>query len=88
MAKAGDKVFHMRIISPDGKVLQASEPDNRFRFNGMEGEFSAKREVNYQNQPVDVCIFWNAAEEMRTGQYLVEIYESEALVSKTSFDLK
>lgn len=88
VTKAGDKVFHMRIISPDGKVLPASEPDNRFRFNGVEGEFSAKREVNYQNKPVDVCIFWSAKEEMRTGQYIVEVYENEALVSKTSFDLK
>jgi hypothetical protein len=52
------------------------------------GEFSAKREVNYQNQPVDACMFWNGTGEMRTGQYIVEMYESGALVSKASFDLK
>ena len=85
---AGDKTLYMRVISPDGKVLQATESDNRFKFNGVEGEFSARREVNYQNQAVDVCIFWTGTDEMRTGQYIVEIYESGALVSKTSFDLK
>jgi predicted nucleic acid-binding Zn-ribbon protein len=84
----GDKTLYMRVISPDGSVLPASEPNNRFRFNGVEGEFSAKREVNYQNQPVDVCVFWNGTGEMRTGQYIVEIYESGAQVSKASFDLK
>ncbi|HOP42319.1 MAG: hypothetical protein R2810_07095 [Flavobacteriales bacterium] len=88
VTSAGDKVFFMRIISPDGKVLPAGSGDDRFRFQGVEGEFSAKREVNYQNQPVDVCIFWNASNEMRTGQYIVEIYESEALVSSSTFDLK
>lgn len=85
---SGDKMLYMRVISPDGKVLPASEGNNRFRFNGVEGEFSARREVNYQNQPVDVCVFWNGSEELRTGQYIVEIYESGALVAKTNFDLK
>lgn len=88
ITKAGDKMLYMRVISPDGKVLPASETDNRFNFNGVEGEFSARREVNYQNQPVDVCIFWTGTEAMRTGQYLVEVYESGALVSKAAFNLK
>ena len=88
VTKAGDKVLYMRIISPDGNVLPASEPNNRFSFQGTEGEYSAKRDVNYQNQPVDVCIFWNAGESMRTGQYQVEVYEAGELVSSASFDLK
>ena len=88
VADAGDKTLYMRIISPDGKVLPASEGDNRFKFNGVEGEFSARREVNYQNHAVDVCIFWTGGEELRTGQHIVEVYESGALVSKATFDLK
>ncbi len=88
VTKAGDKMLYMRVISPDGKVLPASEGDNRFKFDGVEGEFSARREVNYQNAPVDVCVFWTGSEEMRTGQYTVEIYEAGALVSKAPFNLK
>ncbi|HPF89685.1 MAG: hypothetical protein H6590_05815 [Flavobacteriales bacterium] len=85
---AGDKTLYMRVISPDGSVLPAGDTNNRFKFNGVEGEYSAKREVNYQNQPVDACIFWNGAGEMRTGQYIVEIYESGAKVSEAKFTLK
>ena len=88
ITKSGDKEIYMRVISPDGKVLPASEGNNRFQFNGVEGEFSARREVNYQNKPVDVCVFWTGAEEMRTGQYVVEIYENGAQVSKATFNLK
>ena len=84
----GDKTLYMRVISPDGKVLLAGDGNNRFSFNGVEGEYSAKREVNYQNQAVDVCIFWTGGEELRTGQYIVEVYESGALVSTVKFDLK
>jgi FtsZ-binding cell division protein ZapB len=85
---AGDKTIYMRVISPDGTVLPAGEGGGRFQFNGVEGEYSAKREVNYQNAPVDACIFWTGTSEMATGQYIVEIYEGGALVSKASFDLK
>jgi len=88
ITRPGDKEIYMRVISPDGKVLPASEGNNRFQFNGVEGEFSARREVNYQNKPVDVCVFWTGSEEMRTGQYVVEIYENGAQVSKATFNLK
>lgn len=84
----GNKVFYMRIISPDGSVLPSGETDNRFSYNGVQGEFSVKREVNYQNQPLDVCMFYTATDKIATGQYIVEIYEAGALVSKTTFDLK
>ena len=85
---AGGKTLYMRVISPDGSVLPASDGNNRFQFNGVEGEYSAKREVDYNNAPVDVCVFWTAAGEMKSGHYNVEIYENKALVSKTGFDLK
>jgi len=90
VTKAGDKTLYMRVISPDGKVLPSNESNNRFRFNGVEGEFSARREVNYQNQPVDVCIFWTGTEPLRsTGQYRVEVYENGELISdKAVFNLK
>ncbi len=88
VTSASDKTLYMRVISPDGKVLRATEADNRFKFNGVEGEYSARREINYQNQPVDACIFWTGTDELRTGQYIVEVYEAGALVSKTNFDLK
>ncbi|MFZ1692012.1 MAG: hypothetical protein WAT74_02345 [Flavobacteriales bacterium] len=88
VSEAGDKTLYMRVISPDGKVLPTSDGNNRFKFNGVEGEYSAKRDVNYQNQPLDACVFWTGGEELRTGQYIVEIYEAGSLVSKANFNLK
>ncbi|QQR84798.1 MAG: hypothetical protein IPJ76_09190 [Flavobacteriales bacterium] len=85
---AGAKTLYMRVISPDGSVLPASDGNNRFQFNGVEGEYSAKREVDYNNAPVDVCVFWTATGDMKSGHYNVEIYENKALVSKAGFDLK
>lgn len=87
-AKPGNRTLYMRVISPDGSVLPAAEADDRFKFNGVEGRFSAKRDVDYQNQPVEVCIYHKASGKMATGQYIVEVYEVGGLVGSTSFNLK
>lgn len=85
---AGKKTLYMRIIGPDGSVMPAQEQANRFFFDGVEGEFSAKRDVDYQNAPVDVCVFWTASGELAGGEYKVDVYESSLLVGHTTFNLK
>ncbi len=87
---SGDKDLYLRVLSPDGSVLPSSDAGGRFKFNGVEGEYSVKRQVNYQNAPVDVCMFWqkNEADKMASGHYIVEVYESGAMVGTTAFDLK
>ena len=68
--------------------MPAEETNNRFQFNGVEGEFSAKRDADYQNKPLDMCIYWKATGKMTSGQYIVEVYESGGQVGTTSFNLK
>ena len=87
---SGDKILYMRVISPDGSVLPSGDTGARFKFNGVEGEYSVKRDVNYQNQPVDVCMFWqkNETDKMASGHYIVEVYEAGAMVGTAAFDLK
>ncbi len=88
IASAGKKTLYMRIIGPDGSVLPAQEQANRFFFDGVEGEFSAKRDVDYQNAPVDVCVFWTASGDLNGGEYKVDVYESSVRVGHTTFNLK
>ena len=85
---AGTKTLYMRVIGPDGSVLPAAEQANRFFYDGVEGEFSVKRDVNYQNQPLDVCMFWTATGKLTGGEYKVDVYESGVSVGHTTFNLK
>lgn len=88
ITSAGKKKLYMRIIGPDGSVLPAAEQANRFFYDGVEGEFSVKREVDYQNAPVDVCIYWEVTTELAGGEYKVDVYQGGLLVGHTTFSLR
>jgi hypothetical protein len=61
-----------------------------FKFEGVEGLFSAEYEIIYENDELDVCMFWEKkVEEMElaAGIYLVEIYIDDYLAGKTKIEL-
>lgn len=87
----GKKTVYLRIISPDGVVLDSNDGgDNRFDFNGVSGKYSVKRQIDYQNESMELCIFYTVGTEgdLQPGKYIVEMYEGGALIGKTDFDLK
>lgn len=91
IAKSGRKSVHLRIIDPTGKVLaEADNKENMFKFEGVEGLFSAEYEIIYENDELDVCMFWEKkVEEMElsAGIYLVEIYIDDYLAGNTKIEL-
>jgi len=91
IAKSGRKAIHLRIIDPNGKVLaEANNKENMFKFEGVEGLFSAEYEIIYESDELDVCMFWEKkVEEMElpAGIYLVEIYIDDYLAGKTKVEL-
>ncbi len=87
----GKMMVYARIIGPNGKVvcLEESE-DNMFEFEGVKGLYSVKKEVDYQGQDVDVCMYWTYKElaEVASGTYEVYMYAKNYELGKTSFTLK
>ena len=90
IAKAGEKDVYVRIISPDGVVLEdPKNPSATFNFAGVSGKYSAKRVIDYQNQTLEgVCIFYDITSEITTGSYVVEFYDEDAMIGKTEFELR
>jgi hypothetical protein len=85
----GNKTLYVRIISPDGVVLEGDEFKNEtFKIGEVSGKFSTKREIQYENESLETCVYYSVADDLNTGQYIVELYESGSLIGKTSFDLR
>jgi chromosome segregation ATPase len=85
----GEKSIYFRIISPEGKVLtDENSAGKTFVYDGVQGIYTMIRKVEYQNEALDVCIYWDIPETLSPGFYIVELYLEEVLIGKTSFDMK
>jgi len=87
IAKAGMKVAYLRITSPEGYLLAQSQGDV-FNAGGENLVYSAKREVDYQNQDVDMCIFYDTRGELKPGTYSAAVYLDGNQIGSTQFILK
>lgn len=89
IAERGKKTLYLRIISPDAQVLTdgSGEPQT-FDFEGVSGVYSVKREIDYNNEEQDICVYYTVNSELPTGQYIAELYESEAQIGTATFDLR
>lgn len=85
----GKKWIYVRILTPDGRVLSEKTDDsNKFDFNGVRGLYSAKKQIDYQNEEMQVTIDWVKMDEFPVGEYNVEIYADGVDIGKTKFTLK
>lgn len=92
IAPSGMKDVYLRIARPDNMILVAGLGDDySFVFNGNVLQYSAMRQVDYQNAELKVCADWinrNKAEPMQTGVYVVNVFHGDNEIGQTSFTLK
>jgi cbb3-type cytochrome oxidase subunit 3 len=87
IAKAGSRYVYIRILGPDGFILAKSNTD-LFDFEDQKIVFSARREVDYQNMDVEMCIFYDSNGELIPGTYKVTLFMDGYMVGYTEFMLK
>jgi peptidoglycan hydrolase CwlO-like protein len=87
VAKAGKKMIYIRIFRPDEVVL-ASSDGGTFEIDGSSIAYSAKRELDYDNADIPICIFWDKTEELIAGTYIVKIYAEGYDIGNGSMVLK
>lgn len=87
LAKAGSKDVYVRIMRPDGAVIAYSDAD-LFDFEGQQIVYSARRQVEYENKDLDVCIFWDNNNQLAMATYTVDIFTDGHLIGSGSFTVK
>lgn len=86
LAVPGEKTIYLRITSPDGYVL-TTEQMPTFEFEGERITYSAMRDVDYQNQDLEVGIYFNST-GFAAGTYRVELYAEGRLIGQTQQVMK
>lgn len=87
IAKPGPRYVHIRILGPDGFILAKSNTD-LFDFDGEKIVFSARREVDYQNKDVEMCIYYDNNGELIAGKYEVLLFMDGQAIGQGEFLLR
>ncbi|MDP4207325.1 MAG: hypothetical protein Q8928_00795 [Bacteroidota bacterium] len=87
IAKAGTKEVYIRILRSNGEVMAYSQSDV-FEYRGQSIVYSAKRQVEYDNKDIDLCIFWDNNNQLAIGDYSVEIYTDGNQIGSSRFTIK
>lgn len=82
----GEKTLYLRITAPDGYVL-ASDPPATLLYEGDRLTYSAQREVDYQNEDLEVSIYYNGS-GFTAGKYLVQLYAEGRLIGSAEVALR
>ena len=86
LAAPGNRKVYLCIKSPDGYLL-TSESMPTFEFQGMNIGYSAVREVDYQNEDVEVSIYYRGR-GFTEGADSIEIYTDGNLIGTGSVSMR
>ena len=86
LAAPGNRKVYLCIKSPDGYLL-TSESMPTFEYQGMNIGYSAVREVDYQNEDVEVSIYYRGS-GFTEGAYSIEIYTDGNLIGTGSVSMR
>ncbi|MHC1703428.1 MAG: hypothetical protein AB9846_05920 [Tenuifilaceae bacterium] len=87
IAKPGIRDAYIRILGPDEFILAKAETD-LFDYQGEKIVYSAKREVDYQNQDIEMCIYYDNKGDLLAGKYQATVYLDGNQVGYGEFILK
>lgn len=87
IAEAGRKTVFLRVLRPDGLVITDS-PENIFQVDEENIIFTAKRDVDYENQDIELCIFVDNTGDFTAGVSSVELYLEGVLIGSSTFSLR
>ncbi len=87
VAASGTKDIYLRIVRPDEVVLPSGTGET-FDVKGEQVIFSAKRQLEYENKDIDMCIFWDKNADLIPGSYTIILFAEGFEVGSSTFTLK
>ncbi|MGM9774417.1 MAG: hypothetical protein ACI3Y2_04375 [Candidatus Egerieousia sp.] len=87
IAQTGLMTVYIRVKGPD-EILMTDGSQNTFTVDGEPLIYSASREVDYQGEEIEVCIYFNPGVELAAGAYTVEAYTSKGKIGTAQLYLK
>ena len=87
IAERGWRTIYIRVKGPDD-ILMTDDTGKVFVCDGEQMISSALREVDYQGEEVEICIYFASSENFSKGKYTVEYYTEETKLGTAEMVLK
>ena len=87
VADPGIKTIYLTITRPDDIILSSPEA-GMFMYDGESMVYSAKRDLEYDNADIDMCIYWDITEELIPGTYFMTLYSEGFEIGTSTLILK
>ena len=88
LSSQGKKTVYLQITGPNGETLK-SRGNNTIDTESGSVLYSDKKEIDYQNQSVDLTIYYDLhGEALTKGNYKVKIFCEGNIIGTDSFTLK
>lgn len=92
LAEAGNKTVYIRIARPDKLILvKGSDDIYSFIHDGQRIQYSLKKEIDYQNKTLDMCLEWvkhDKKESAMPGTYNISIFIDNYEIGQTSLTIE
>lgn len=86
--KGGETTIYLKVTNPNGNVLSPKLGEGVFTTTNGQEAYSAKRSINYENEDIDICVFYENTEEFNSGVYKLEVYANGDKIGETDYKLK
>ena len=89
IAERGNRTIYIKVFGPEGAQLP-SDQQKAFRCGDEEMMASASREVDYQGEEIEICIYFAKVDgaPFTKGVYRVEVYSTEAKLGTADLMLR
>lgn len=87
IAERGWRTVYIRVKGPDD-ILMTDDGGKIFTCNGEQMVFSESREVDYQGEEVEICIYFASSAGFEKGRYTVDFYTTETKLGSAEMILK
>ncbi len=82
LARSGPRRVYLRIIRPDGYPYTDGK---LFEYREKNMPYTVHRDIIYENQRLEVSIFYDLTETLIPGEYRAKIYMDGELIGQASF---
>ena len=90
VAQPGKRTVYVRIARPDKLIISRRGDQYSFEANGVRLQYSLKKEVDYQNKAMDVCMQWDKHTDnpAMKGKYDITVWMDGKQIGSSSFTLE